>query len=273
VEWVWVALYGAFGALVGGLLNQVIDRAGRRTRIWEPRPSCEHCGALLRIRGMVPIVSYLRLSHRCAVCGGYIPRRVLWVEIGTALLFAALASYRGFGFDLLADSIYTAFFVVIAVIDLEHHLILNRVIYPAVWATLGTGVARVVLGQPRELLYAFWQQSGRSVGLTHVAAGLGSQLAGGLVALAIFMVLYLFSRGSMGDGDVRLAFLGGLIVGYPGALLMVIAAIMLAGLASAGLLIARRATGKTWIPYGPFMVVAAWIVNLAGERWLAGLLS
>jgi leader peptidase (prepilin peptidase)/N-methyltransferase len=273
VLWVWVALYGAFGALVGGLLNQIIDRAGRRARIWEPGPSCDHCGTVVRMRDRVPIVSYLSLKHRCAVCGGGIPRRVLWVEIGTGVLFAALAWYRGFGFDLFADSVYTAFFVVIAVIDLEHHLILNRVVYPAVWATLGLGAARVVLGQPRQLLYAFWQQTGRSAGMSPAVAGFGSQLAGGLVALAIFLVLYLFSRGSMGDGDVRLAFLLGLIVGYPGAILAVVVSIGLAGLVSAGLLITKRATRKTPIPFGPFLVVAAWSVNLAGERWLAGLLS
>jgi leader peptidase (prepilin peptidase)/N-methyltransferase len=221
---------------------------------------------------MLPVISYLERRGRCAVCGGGIPRRVLWVEVGTGLLFAGLAWYRGFGFDLLADSVYTAFFVAIAVIDLEHHLILNRVIYPGIWAVLGLAAARPWLGEPRVLHYAFWQQMGRSTGTTPAVAGFSSQVAGGLVALAIFFVLYLLSRGAMGDGDVRLALMTGLIVGYPGALLVVVGAIMLAGLASAVLLATRRATRKTAIPFGPFLVVAAWAVNLVGERWLASLM-
>ncbi|MFO7698579.1 MAG: prepilin peptidase, partial [Anaerolineae bacterium] len=254
MSWVWIVLYGLFGALIGGLLNQIIDRAPRRVRIWTPGPACEHCGTTLSAREMLPVLSYLERRGRCAVCGGGIPRRVLWVEVGTGLLFAGLAWYRGFGFDLLADSVYTAFFVAIAVIDLEHHLILNRVIYPGIWAVLGLAAVRPWLGEPRVLHYAFWQQMGRSAGTTPAGAGFSSQVAGGLVALAIFFVLYLLSRGAMGDGDVRLALMTGLIVGYPGALLVVVGAIMLAGLASAVLLATRAATPKTAIPFGPFLV-------------------
>ena len=70
---------------------------------------------------------------------------MLWVEVVTALLFAFLAWYRGFTFELFADSVYTALFIVIAVIDLEHHLILNRIVYPAVYAALGIAVLRLLL--------------------------------------------------------------------------------------------------------------------------------
>ena len=271
VTWALIVLYGLVGTVVGGLLNQVIDRAPRRVPIWTPGPACEWCGSRLGARDMVPLVSYLARRGHCNACGACIPQRVLWVELGTGLLFAVLAWYRGFGYDLLADSVYTAFFVAIAAIDLEHHLILNRVVYPGIWATLGLAALRPWLGDPRRLHYAYLPQWMPSAGGSPVAAGFSSQLAGGLVALAIFFVLYVLSRGSMGDGDVRLAFLAGLIVGYPGALLVVVGAVFMAGFVSALLLITRRATRKTAIPFGPFLVVAAWSVDLVGERWLAGL--
>lgn len=273
MTWILIAVYALLGALVGVALNQVIDRAPRRVPIWSPGPRCDYCSTPLGPRDMLPVVGYLARRGRCAVCGGEIPRRVLWVEVVTALLFAILAWYRGLTFELLADSIYTVLFVVIAVIDLEHHLILNRIVYPAIYAALGIAVLRLLLRQPRGLHYGFWQDAGLSAGASPAAAGLSSQLAGGLVGLAIFFVLYLLSRGSLGDGDVRLAFLCGLIVGYPGALLVVMGAILMAGLVSAGLLISRRATRKTAIPFGPFLVIAAWAVNLYGEQWLVRLIG
>ncbi len=273
MTWILIALYAGLGALVGVALNQVIDRAPRRVPIWSPGPRCDHCSTRLGPRDMLPVAGYLARKGRCAVCGGEIPRRVLWVEVVTALLFAFLAWYRGFTFELFADSVYTALFIVIAVIDLEHHLILNRIVYPAVYAALGIAVLRLLLRQPRALYYGFWQDAGLSAGASPAAAGLSSQLAGGLVGLAIFFVLYLLSRGSLGDGDVRLAFLSGLIVGYPGALLVVMGAILMAGVVSAALLISRRATRKTAIPFGPFLVIAAWVVNLWGEHWLVRLIG
>jgi len=263
-----VALFGIVGALVGGLLNQVIDRAPRRVPIWRPAPHCDYCGMAISRRDLVPVVSYLALRGRCRICGGAIPRRVLCVEVITALLFAALAWHHGVSLDLLADSIYAAFLIAIAVIDLEHRLILNRIVYPGIYAALALAALRVPLGQPRPLHYMFWQQAGHSAGMSPASAGLSSQLAGGMVALGIFLVLYLVSRGSLGDGDVRLALLCGLIVGYPGTLLVVVSSILLAGLVSALLLITRRATRKTPIPFGPFLVVAVGAVEIAGEAWL-----
>jgi len=272
VAWWGILLYGCLGLAVGALLNQVIDRAPQRVPIWRPGPHCESCGTALGAKDLLPVVSYVVRRGRCSVCGAAIPPRVLWVEAGTGVLFALLAWYRGPSFELLADSVYTAFLVVIAVIDLEHHLILNRIIYPAIWTAVGLAIVRVALGQARELHYAFWAGTGRAAGATPAMAGFSSQIVGGLVGLSIFLVLYLISRGALGDGDVRLALLAGLMVGYPGVLLVVVAAVLLAGLVSAGLLVGRKASLKTWIPYGPFLVVAAWAVNLAGESWLAALL-
>jgi leader peptidase (prepilin peptidase) / N-methyltransferase len=272
MTWVFVVLYGLFGAMVGAALNQVIDRAPRRMRIWEPLPRCDECDAVLSIAAMLPLIGYLKRRGRCAACGAAIPPRVLWVEIITALLFAILAWWRGPSFELLADSVTTAFFMAIAVIDIEHHLILNRVLYPAVWATMGLAVLRPWLGEPRLLLHGHWQALGASGGASPALAGLSSQIAGGAAGLAIFLVLYLATREGMGDGDVRLALLCGLIVGFPGVLAVTMGAIFLAGLLSAGLLLTRKATRKTAIPFGPFLVVAAWVVNTLGDAYLSGAL-
>ena len=201
MTWILIAVYAVLGALVGVALNQVIDRAPRRVPIWSPGPRCDYCSTPLGPRDMLPVVGYLSRKGRCAVCGGEIPRRVLWVEVVTALLFAILAWYRGLTFELLADSIYTVLFVVIAVIDLEHHLILNRIVYPAIYAALGIAVLRLLLRQPRVLHYSFWQDA-YSAGASPAAAGLSSNSPGACGPGDLF-VLYLLSRGSLGDGDVR----------------------------------------------------------------------
>ncbi|MBS3753811.1 MAG: prepilin peptidase, partial [Anaerolineales bacterium] len=83
-------IYGLLGAVLGSFLNVCIDRLPREESIVSPPSHCPHCQRTLRPLELIPIFSYLVLSGRCRTCEEKIPLRVLWVEIGTGVLFVLI---------------------------------------------------------------------------------------------------------------------------------------------------------------------------------------
>lgn len=260
--------YGLMGAAIGSFLNVVIDRAPARASLLHPGSHCPHCGRALAPLDMVPVVSYLALRGRCRTCGARIPVRVLLVELGVGLLFGWLAWRHGPGLELLADSLYTGLLLAIMVIDLEHQLILNRVIYPAIGIALALAALRLALDAPRYLHHGYWTAAGWATNLSPAMIGALSQLVGAVLALAIMAGIYVASRGAMGDGDVPLAAFAGLITGFPGALVAVLGSFIIGGLTGVALLLSGRASRKTALPFAPFLVLTTWVVNIWGDGWL-----
>jgi leader peptidase (prepilin peptidase)/N-methyltransferase len=132
---------------------------------------------------------------------------------------------------------YAWFLLVVLVIDLEHRLVLNIMTAPAAALALA---ASFLPGAP-----------------TPVEA-----LIGGAVGFGMFFIIALVGRGAMGMGDVKLAGVIGLMVGYPLVLPALLAGIILGGLAAAALLITRRATRKTAIAYAPYLCLGALAILL-----------
>jgi len=169
---------------------------------------------------------------------------------GLALPAAALlaAGALRFGWSaLLPAYCYLALVSVpLAVIDVLSRRLPNRITlpsYPIALALLGAA-ALAVPGGGRHYLHAL----------------------AGLAACALFYgVLWLISPASIGLGDVKLAGVLGLYLGWSGA--RAVAAGLLGGFVLAAvtglvLITARRATRKTQIPFGPFMLAAALAVLL-----------
>ena len=263
-----IILYGLLGAFVGAALDLVADRMPRRVPLLEGSPACETCDTEWRWLHMIPVWGYMQRRGRCPTCDVRLPWRTILLPIATALVFAWLAWFRGLGFELLADSVYSAFLLVIAVIDLEHKLILNRVVFPALWAAVGLMALRILLDLPRYLHYGYWLAAGWAPGQETALIGALSQGAGAFVAFAVFFVMHVISPSGMGDGDVRLAALGGLITGFPGALAVVFGAFFVFAPVGVLLLFFGKEGRKTAVPFGPFLVLSTWVVMLWGDGWL-----
>ena len=152
--------------------------------------------------------------------------------------------------------VFTAATLGLALIDLDHQLIPNRVLFPA------TGVTAVLL-----VLGAL---------LDGAAGDLVRAAAGGLGYFAFLLLVAIIARGGFGMGDVKLAFLLGLMLAFAswGALLVgIIGSILLGGVASGLLLVFSRKGRKAKFAYGPYLVVGAWVALAWGERiadWYRG---
>jgi len=128
----------------------------------------------------------------------------------------------------------------VTVTDLEHRLILNIVILPAILFALIVSFVDPAMN---------WKVA----------------LVGGVSGFLLSYIAALVSRGGLGGGDVTLSTFLGLILGFPQILLGLIFGVFLGGVTAFLLLIIRRVGLKTYIPYGPFLTVTGWVMLIWGD--------
>ena len=253
-----VVLFALLGLAVGSFLNVCIDRLPAGRSIVRGPSHCEACSQRLWVRDLVPLASYLWLRGRCRHCGAAIPLRVPLVELATALVFALLVWYFGGANPQLAMAlVYACILIVIFVIDLEHGLILNVVIYPAI-------AIAIVFSFFWAGLDGFWP-----------TLRIANALLGGAAGFVFMLIPYVASRGGMGAGDVWLAGFMGLVTGFPLVFIALLLGIVSGGLTAAALLITRVKKRRDAIPFGPFLAAATLVTILWGQHildWYLGLI-
>jgi leader peptidase (prepilin peptidase)/N-methyltransferase len=173
--------------------------------------------------------------------------RTTAVAAATAVLFALVGVRFGTSDELPAFLVLSGVGMLLALIDLRHRLLPNHVVLPS----LGLGVVLLALAALGE---DDWPALGRAV-------------LGALALFAVFLVLALISPASLGMGDVKLAALLGLYLGWlgwPSVVLGAAAGFVVQAVLALGLLAARRIGLKSELPFGPAMLVGAALLVAAG---------
>lgn len=236
-----------FGLAVGSFLTVVVDRVPKKESVVSPRSRCPRCGAEIRNRDNVPVLSWVLLGGRCRSCGMRIPVRYPLLEAGTAAAFAGVAIVYAPVYLIVVLSLFAAVMVAVAAIDLELKIIPNRITYPA----FPVFAAAIALG------WAIGEQ------IDPVRAPIGALAYGGT-----FLVIAFISPRGLGMGDVKLTALIGLVLGALGLRYVGVAAgsaILLGGLGGLLALLAGRGR-KSAIPFGPFLAAGALVATLWGDR-------
>jgi len=264
MEIVLIVICGLIGAAAGSFLNVCADRLPAEKSIIYPSSHCDGCGRGLSAWELAPVFSYLALRGRCRTCGVKIPLRVLWVELGCGLWTAFLFWYKGLSPEFVFMALYSYVFILIAIIDLQHKLILNKVVFPCV-------IAGIIIA-PFFVHGGNFYQGGVHFG--DVSAGLLNGLIGGAVGFAFLLIPALVTRGGMGFGDVKMAFLIGVATGFGEVLVAILGGIILGGMTAVFLLVSRLKKRKEAIPFGPFLSLAAIITLVWGSGimgWYLGI--
>ena len=257
---------GVSGAIIGSFLNVVIHRVPAKKSIVTPASACGSCGVPIRARDNIPLVSWLMLRGRCRDCAARISVRYPAVELATALAFAGTVAWANGTFGeagtvavvlvALAYLYLAAISIALAVIDAQTHTLPNVIVLPAypVAAALLTA-ATLALGEPRRLLTA---------------------AVAGVVLFGLYLLLARIRPGGMGLGDVKLAGVLGVYLGFLGwgALFVGAFGAFLLGGVFGVLLLALRQVGRGGsIPFGPWMLSGAWIGIVAGDSLASGYLG
>ncbi len=241
-------LFFLLGLAIGSFLNLCIDRLPKRESIVRPPSRCDACQQKLGPLDLIPLLSYLYLRGKCRYCGAPIPYRIPLVEAVTGLVFVLLWNHYGFSIELPLTMLFACLLIVIFVIDIEHHLILNRVIYPAI--TLAFLVPILIPNY-----------------------GIISAVIGGVTGAGLLLPLALLWPGAMGMGDVKFAALIGLLVGFPQVFISLLTCFVIGGAVGGGLLLARLKGRKDPLPLAPFLTAGLITTVVYGEeiiRWYLG---
>ena len=252
-----------FGAMFGSFLNVVILRLPEEEKL-TGRSHCPHCKKTLSAWELVPLASWLALRGKCRNCGKKISPRYFIIELLCALSFVFCWQYLqpadAAGYLLLVKYLISLL-VLLAVfaIDLEHYLILDVIVYPAV-------VVVTVLNFCLDLTNHQALFSLHS----HFLGGVVAALAG---CLPFFLVWY-FSNGRwMGFGDVKLALLLGTILGWPQIFVGLMLGILSGGLFSFVLLLFTSKTLKSQVPFGTFLAIGTVLAMFWGDKLLGWYLA
>lgn len=237
-----ILLAGLGGLLIGSFLNVVIARVPAGESVVGGRSACPECGAPVRARDNVPIVSWLLLRGRCRACGQPISARYPAVELLTGVLYAATVAVHGDDTtQLVLGLLLVSVLIPIAFIDLAVQRIPNAITLPA-------AVVAVVVGTALD------------------PGGEIERLIAGAAAAAFLGLPALINPRGMGMGDAKLAGVMGLYLGAE------VAAAILIGLVTGVVvgvgIVAQRgmsAGRRTRIPFGPFLAFGAVVALLVGH--------
>lgn len=218
----------AAGLATGCLLIAVIEQVPRREPV---RPA---------LRCRLPETTEDRLVH-----------------LACAALFAAAALRFGWSPALPGWLVLFAALLAIAVIDLEHYIVPNRILIPLTSAAVPL-LALAVLGGDGDV------------------ADFVRGLLGGVAGLTVMLGLNLISPRGMGMGDVKMSFVLGLYLGFLGwgeLVLGFFAAFVLGAVVGVGLIALKLRGRKDAVPFGPFLAAGTVLAGLWGEpilRWYSG---
>ncbi|HEY3912037.1 MAG TPA: A24 family peptidase [Stellaceae bacterium] len=236
----WGAVLAA--PFVGSFLGVLVRRLPESRPIIWARSQCEGCGAALRPRDLVPLVSWLATRGRCRFCriplGHFYPA----IELAAVAVALVAATVDG-GAAAWLDCLLGWWLLTLAWIDARHWLLPDALTLPLVLAGLIAALAF------------------DSEGLLDRALG----AAAGYLALRAIALLYRALRGreGLGEGDAKLLAASGAWVGASGLPQVVLIAALAGLIVAAGLRLAGFRLGpRSALPFGPFLALATWLVWL-----------
>lgn len=250
-----------FGLIIGSFLNVVVLRMGSGSTLGG-RSKCMNCGKPLKWYMLIPLLSFIVQGGRCSYCRGKLSFQYPIVEALTGLLVLVAAQHTHFSLftytpliavRFIIDAIALSTLVVISAYDLRHKIIPDSL----------------------SLLFAF-------VGITAIAlraySGIWPSMmplfasvprwidvaAAPILAVPLAAIWY-FSRGrAMGLGDAKLLWGVAWFLGMLGGLSALIFAFWLAAIPSVIILLMKKGSMRTEVPFGPFIALATVLVYYYG---------
>jgi leader peptidase (prepilin peptidase) / N-methyltransferase len=254
---IWLVAGAALvGAFVGRLAATAADRIPAREPVFRGWNRCPACGEA-SLPPSIPVIGSVLHRGKCSSRAANLSLLPPVIELTAAVLFA-LTAWR---FHWRVETfVYAAFFwalLLLSAIDLEHKLLPDRVVFPclAVGAA-GLVIAAFVGGYPRALVHA----------------AIGAALFGGFLFLVAFV-----NPAGMGGGDVKLAFLLGMFLGYLDGWGIVMVGMFLSfvlgGVIGLAVMLLSGGGRKMQVPFGPFLALGTTIAIFLGHSILTAYLG
>jgi len=270
------------GLCVGSFLNVVIDRVPKHQKLVKPRSGCPFCKKPLLAKDLLPLLSFCLLKGKCRFCKNKIDKTLPLVELLTGIMFVLVLNVGGTGGIGIINWVEMVYYLAILCIliivffmDLKYGVIEDKVVLA------GVGLWTLYVLISKGLFWGVTYNNLRmdAFGKYLIKAGFMNNLIfrdlkivliSLICAVSLFLFFYILvaitkGRG-MGGGDVKFAFLMGLILGFPRVIPAFFLSFLTGALVSLILVLIRKKTIKQTVPFGPFLVFGTVTGLLFGEN-------
>ncbi len=245
---IFFTLIFTLGLIVGSFLNVLIYRLPRNLQFIKGRSFCPNCKKRINLYDNIPLLSFILLRGKCRNCGKKISLRYPLVELITGGIFLlSYLSHLSFLSYLLISGLIVIFFI-----DFDFQIIPDEIIFPL-----------IVLYLLRFVLNLFISHLTTNYLLLTTYSPLFSAFGS---FLFFYLIYILTKKKGMGFGDVKLAFLMGLVLDFPKIIVAFYISFLTGAFAGIILILVGKARLKQKIAFGPFLTFSTIISLLWGEK-------
>lgn len=230
------------GLCIGSFLNVCIDRTIEEKSIIWPSSHCDNCGCKLKVRDLIPVISYLILKGKCRKCHSKISVQYPIVELVNALLYLCVYFTYGLSFYLIKYCILISFMLVISIIDIKTKNIYTKV-----------SICGIVLGISADIIgYIFFNED------------ISTDIIGALIGFSIFYIIVKITK-AMGEGDIDAAAICGLFLGKNYTLLTILLSFIIGGITGVLLIFFSKKKRNDEIAFTPYLALGAYLSIFFGD--------
>lgn len=247
MDYIYYIFVFIFGLLWGSFLTVVVWRIDDLKSIFIDRSRCVDCKSEIMWYDLIPLISYGILRGRCRKCKHKISSIYPIIELLTAITFILIYIYAGISLQSVLLALIFSLLIVTLGYDSIHMLIVDQIIW------LG-----IILAIVYQLLnYGDWNN------WIYLLQTVGW---GALIGIAVPLLVVFIGRGKwMGEGDVSLGLMIGIIVGFPNILVSYIVAFVSGSIYGLLLVAIKRKSIKDPVPFGPFLIIGSLVAFFAGN--------
>lgn len=242
---------GLFGLVMGSAVTALAHRIPRDISWVHGRSACPHCGHVLSALDLVPVLSWATARGRCRYCGARVAWRYPVTELACAAWAVLLVHKVGLTWAAPLLALWGFLMIALFWIDLDFQLLPDALTFPG--TLIGLAAA---LTLPRGAHHALW----------------GVVLGSGLLWTLAYAYWKLRGIEGMGGGDVKLAAMFGVVLGWQLTLLTLFLAALGGTLWGGWLMVRKQGHGQTPIPFGTLLAPAALASFLWGDVWFSAYL-
>ena len=270
LPWAYYLCVFILGLLVGSFLNVVIyrlpimmqrewrsdcleflkqpaeEKPEEKFNLLVPRSRCGHCGHQITALENIPVISYLMLKGRCSQCATPISIRYPLVEIFTAIVSLTVAWHFGVSAQAAWALLFSWCLIAASGIDIGHKLLPDSMTLPMMWLGILLGFQNVFVDLSSSVIGA---------------------MAGYMSLWTVYIVFKVITgKEGMGHGDFKLLAMLGAWMGWKMLFVIILTSSLVGAIVGISMILLKKTSRATQIPFGPYLAAAGWISLLYGEQ-------
>ena len=242
---VFLSFIVILGLIMGSFANVCISRIPNDESVISPSSHCPKCNSPIKWTDNIPVISFFILKGKCRNCGEKISIQYPLIEIITAAAFLLVALHFGISKELPLYLFFVFILIIISAIDYFHMIIPDSLSL----AILTAGVIGCFAGIT----------SGINLKTRLINSILGVAFGGGMLFIIGYIGTKLLHKDALGGGDVKLLAAIGSIMGWTKIFPILFVASVIGTLVGITLIISKKIERTGYIPFGPFIALAAFI--------------